>query len=507
MNMPKFLYRFLWLKTLWQLAFGLFAWAAAQSICAQEHRVVYDLSPGNKIIIKDATFKKASSALEETQISAFQPIVAFLKERPNLSVEIDGHADNQGDIAKNLALSLARAEAVRTFLLQNGIAASRIRTQGYGAQFPIASNDTEEGRSLNRRVEIIGLSVLTRRPLTTPDGKPLEPDGVITALKPQVNVLSAWQTGWQAAQLSQPIYEAVKINTMHGSRSEITFTNNSKLYVSENALVTVFGLEAAKEFSNTAASGGKSDGASQTEHVELQRGGLLLKLKELRKEQAHNGFSVRTKSAALRFGEGEAKIGVDEQARALVSVHQGSANVKFLQNDQLTGKEATISENFGMRIAENDQSGQVYALPPAPELLQPREREALSQEPLRFRWDNKNCRTRLEIAHSAEFVDVVYSAMKDNGVADVRLPEGTYIVRLTNIDSIGLESQSAIQGLIISNEAVSTRPKPFRFRLVEFLLLVSAGCCAWVSVLLKNMPLRFIAGGLLILALVLFAVL
>jgi K(+)-stimulated pyrophosphate-energized sodium pump len=69
-------------------------------------------------------------------------------------VKIGGYTDNTGDAAANLELSRKRAEAVRNQLEEMGIDAKRISAEGYGAQHPIANNDTAEGRMQNRRIAI-----------------------------------------------------------------------------------------------------------------------------------------------------------------------------------------------------------------------------------------------------------------------------------------------------------------------------------------------------------------
>ena len=81
-------------------------------------------------------------------------IVKLLKGYPNLKIEIQGHTDSKGSKDYNLKLSERRAQTVRSFLIIYGIDASRMTTKGYGPDKPVASNETEEGRSLNRRVEL-----------------------------------------------------------------------------------------------------------------------------------------------------------------------------------------------------------------------------------------------------------------------------------------------------------------------------------------------------------------
>jgi outer membrane protein OmpA-like peptidoglycan-associated protein len=73
----------------------------------------------------------------------------------NIRIRIIGHTDNSGTKTFNQALSENRARSVADFLLQNGIKQSRMETSGRGADSPIASNDSETGRSSNRRTEIV----------------------------------------------------------------------------------------------------------------------------------------------------------------------------------------------------------------------------------------------------------------------------------------------------------------------------------------------------------------
>ncbi|MAT40033.1 MAG: hypothetical protein CL946_10565 [Ectothiorhodospiraceae bacterium] len=79
---------------------------------------------------------------------------AWLKSNPNLKIELAGHTDNVGSKDYNKRLSQERADATREYLVRKGINPARVRSVGYGMEQPIASNETEEGRALNRRVEM-----------------------------------------------------------------------------------------------------------------------------------------------------------------------------------------------------------------------------------------------------------------------------------------------------------------------------------------------------------------
>jgi outer membrane protein OmpA-like peptidoglycan-associated protein/tetratricopeptide (TPR) repeat protein len=84
--------------------------------------------------------------------------IVFLNDHPTMSISIEGHTDNVGSDAFNLILSENRAKAVYNYLIINGIDASRLQYKGFGKSSPIATNETEEGRAMNRRTEFVILN-------------------------------------------------------------------------------------------------------------------------------------------------------------------------------------------------------------------------------------------------------------------------------------------------------------------------------------------------------------
>ncbi|MEO6687724.1 MAG: OmpA family protein, partial [Dokdonella sp.] len=97
-------------------------------------------------------FNKASLKAESD--SVLQRVLSFLQKDPNLTLEVQGHTDNVGSDDFNRNLSDARANAVVTWFVQHGVAANRLSFKGYGKTMPVASNDTDDGRARNRRVEL-----------------------------------------------------------------------------------------------------------------------------------------------------------------------------------------------------------------------------------------------------------------------------------------------------------------------------------------------------------------
>lgn len=123
---------------------------------AQEPYVTVALQPlkvGTVLVLNDVRFERSSALLDPN----FQPDLAQLARTlatSNIRIRIAGHTDGEGTKERNQALSEARAEAVANYLKSLGIQPERMETVGYGMSRPIATNDTPEGRAMNRRTEI-----------------------------------------------------------------------------------------------------------------------------------------------------------------------------------------------------------------------------------------------------------------------------------------------------------------------------------------------------------------
>lgn len=105
-------------------------------------------------ILRGLSFETGNWELTAESEPELRRLLAFLQLHPRLYVEIGGHTDNTGDTADKERLSLLRAVTVRSYLIDSGIDPNRLEVLAYGMEKPIASNDTEEGRMLNRRVEL-----------------------------------------------------------------------------------------------------------------------------------------------------------------------------------------------------------------------------------------------------------------------------------------------------------------------------------------------------------------
>lgn len=108
---------------------------------------------GESIVLENILFEKASSVLLPESYVELDKLYKFMQEAPDINVEIAGHTSSDGDDNYNLKLSQDRANSVVTYLVNKGIAQKRLTAIGYGETKPVASNDNENGRKLNRRVE------------------------------------------------------------------------------------------------------------------------------------------------------------------------------------------------------------------------------------------------------------------------------------------------------------------------------------------------------------------
>jgi outer membrane protein OmpA-like peptidoglycan-associated protein len=110
---------------------------------------------GVVLTLGDVLFETGSSELQGGANSSLNKLVSFLNQYPDRQVQIEGHTDNVGSAEFNRGLSERRADSVRSYLRQQGIASQRLDTAGLGMERPVANNGTAAGRQQNRRVEIV----------------------------------------------------------------------------------------------------------------------------------------------------------------------------------------------------------------------------------------------------------------------------------------------------------------------------------------------------------------
>lgn len=119
----------------------------------EEDLYLVPLTEGQKIPLNNIFFVRSQAELLPQSYAELDRLVVILKEYPSLKIELGGHTDNLGQASLNLELSEQRVDAVKSYLVKRGIHAERLYTKGYGDTQPIARNDRELDRRLNRRVE------------------------------------------------------------------------------------------------------------------------------------------------------------------------------------------------------------------------------------------------------------------------------------------------------------------------------------------------------------------
>jgi outer membrane protein OmpA-like peptidoglycan-associated protein len=108
---------------------------------------------GGGSVLKNLFFDVDKYELKEKSSTELEKIVRFLTENPQISIEIGGHTDNTGNPAYNQQLSEKRAKSVYNYIISKGISPKRLSAKGFGSVKPVASNETDTGRQLNRRIE------------------------------------------------------------------------------------------------------------------------------------------------------------------------------------------------------------------------------------------------------------------------------------------------------------------------------------------------------------------
>jgi OOP family OmpA-OmpF porin len=110
------------------------------------------------VTLTGVTFAFDSANLTDSSRPVLDGVASGLKQHPHLRVQLQGYTDSKGSVAYNMRLSRRRAEAVRQFLIGDGVDSSQLTARGYGPEHPVASNRTADGRSQNRRVVLEVLS-------------------------------------------------------------------------------------------------------------------------------------------------------------------------------------------------------------------------------------------------------------------------------------------------------------------------------------------------------------
>lgn len=116
-------------------------------------KLVVEADKGELRLLEPVQFETGTAEIKATSYPLLDEVVGVMTDAPDIRIAVHGHTDSRGSAAYNKELSLRRARAVVKYLIDKGVSPARLEAQGFGPDQPIASNDTDEGRATNRRVE------------------------------------------------------------------------------------------------------------------------------------------------------------------------------------------------------------------------------------------------------------------------------------------------------------------------------------------------------------------
>ncbi len=111
-------------------------------------------STGGTIVLNHLIFAQGKAVIDPKSFPELDEVVAMLKENSRMEIQLEGHTDNRGNAEANITLSQARVDAVKKYMVSKGVSKNRVMTKAFGGSKPIATEDTEEARAKNRRVEM-----------------------------------------------------------------------------------------------------------------------------------------------------------------------------------------------------------------------------------------------------------------------------------------------------------------------------------------------------------------
>lgn len=181
---------------------------------------------GDVIVLRGVNFEFDKATLTVNAKTILDGVAEALQKRPDIKVELGGHTDGKGSDTYNAKLSDRRSKSVRDYLIGKGIASDRMTTQGYGESMPVATNDTDEGRELNRRVEL-KVTASSGGVTVAPPVPPAADVGVAPETAPAgaANSVSIANYAFSPATLTVPVGTTVTWTNQDGSNHLVKFTD------------------------------------------------------------------------------------------------------------------------------------------------------------------------------------------------------------------------------------------------------------------------------------------
>ncbi len=362
---------------------------------------------GAEALLGKIYFDMAGSVLTPESETMLKDIANKIRAEPNLMIDVNGYTDNIGSASANVTLSKKRADQVKAYLVDNlKVATGRIHTAGLGAQNPIASNETEEGRQENRRVEIV-----IRKP-----------DALLIWFKNDVKVQPPTiKPDWLNPVPNFYLYRRYKITTGKKSRADILYPNKGVLSIGEDAMVIVHGLEL------------KRKEKPLIKNFELQSGGLKTILRDI---SSQDDSIISTPTAVVELYPKSSEILVDEKLKELVSVYQSNADVSAVAEKVVADKgEDTI-------VKQKEPPEQPRPLPLAPVLVSPQMNEKkFFPDDIIFVWQPSGVLSHLVVAEDSLFQKITFDVYIANDSLVSSLRENRYYWHVSGIDKDSLEGE------------------------------------------------------------------
>lgn len=117
-------------------------------------RTIILTKKGASIVLENLIFAQGKATISPESFPSLDEVVVMLKERETITVQLEGHTDNQGNAKLNLELSQDRVDNVKKYFVSKGIAKDRIKTKAFGGTQPLVQGNSQEARAKNRRVEM-----------------------------------------------------------------------------------------------------------------------------------------------------------------------------------------------------------------------------------------------------------------------------------------------------------------------------------------------------------------
>jgi hypothetical protein len=256
-----------------------------------------------------------------------------------------------------------------------------------------------------------------------------EPDARLTFIKPDVNARRAGKVDWQEADQGQGLWRLDAVNTLNSAGAEVTFVDETRLQMNENAFVVIYGQKSST----------RPDALEKSGMVELVQGEMNISLAALRGE----GVGVKTPAAAVAARSKSLLVDVDAQKMSRVSVYDGQAEVAA------QGQRVQVPKGHGTRVAQGKVPEKPRPLPEAPQWAGGNRSVRLLMdgqgvdEELGWAAVKEAAHYRVELARDERFNDAVHKESVQAGADALRsvartLGPGLYYARVRAVDAAGL---------------------------------------------------------------------